>query len=76
MTPLPRRGWYKSNVRQVYVGDMFPTESKDAILGAVVFMGTIELFFTLLVALACSLVLVGGGILLAATPPSKPWQIP
>ncbi|MBZ5667100.1 MAG: hypothetical protein LAO30_21165 [Acidobacteriia bacterium] len=47
---------------------MVPTENMDKIMGALVFLGTVELFFTLLIAVTCWLVLVGCGILSQATP--------
>lgn len=50
---------------------MVPTESMDKIMAALVFLGTVELFFTLLIALACWLLLVGCGILSEATLPLR-----
>jgi hypothetical protein len=47
---------------------MLPTESIDTIMASWAFLGILELLFTLVVALACWLVLVGCGILSGAMP--------
>ena len=55
---------------------MFPPGNSDKIMAALAFLGIFELFFTLVVALTCGLVLVGCGIFSEASPalqiPEKP----
>jgi len=43
----------------------------DKIIVALAFLGTVEVFFTVVVALTCGLVVVGCGILSQATPVSR-----
>jgi hypothetical protein len=47
---------------------MVPTGNTDKIMAALAFLTILELFFTLVVALTCALVLVGCGIFSEATP--------